>query len=392
MLKISIKRLILIVTLVFFSGFALGANFVNLITPKGIRTPAGFLEITPKDLSQLDRNDLVVINVHTPYAGEIPNTNLFINFDEMKANESVLPKDKNAKIVVYCESGNMSKDAAATLVSMGYTNIYNLRGGMKSWVKDGFQLLDLSKLPEKVLPQAGFTLPITWSDFGPKLISLGVIDKSKFESTVNLTDDQKKILEEGSSDAVKIDSQNSQFVVDILWALGLAQKSIVYEEGPMGKEYKSSVGNFSSTGGWTLAQGDAVRHLGMHSLIPLTSDQQKKVAEISKNIFRPCCGNSTWFPDCNHGMAALAAIEVMVSKGISDDEIYKNVLKLNSFWFGQTYLTTATYFERQGKDWNKIDAKEVLGEKYSGGAGAASIAQKVGTLPYGSKPSGGCGA
>jgi hypothetical protein len=47
-------------------------------------------------------------------------------------------------------------------------------------------------------------------------------------------------------------------------------------------------------------------------LIKLTPEQQKKVGEIAQNVYRPS-GNSTWFPDCNHGMAALAAIELMVA-------------------------------------------------------------------------------
>lgn len=92
-------------------------------------------------------------------------------------------------------------------------------------------------------------------------------------------------------------------------------------------------------------------------------------------------------------MAALAAIEMMVSAGVDEQTIYRKVLALNSYWFAQTYLTTATYFARQGTPWDKIDAKEVLGEKYSSGQGAAEIAKKVGPLPY--KPTssaGGCGA
>ena len=40
----------------------------------------------------------------------------------------------------------------------------------------------------------------------------------------------------------------------------------------------------------------------------------KIVEEIAGNIYRPCCGNSTAFPDCNHGMAMLGLIELMVSQ------------------------------------------------------------------------------
>ncbi|KKU23210.1 MAG: hypothetical protein UX34_C0014G0001, partial [Candidatus Woesebacteria bacterium GW2011_GWF1_46_13] len=271
-------------------------------------------------------------------------------------------------------------------------NVRHLDGGMDAWKRVGGNVLDLSKLPDEVLPKEGFVLPVSWGDMGPRLVQLGVIDLTKFEEAVVMTDEQKEILKQGGDIPITINNQNSQFVVDVLWALGLAQKSIVYDEGPLGKEYKNEQGNFASTGGWTLAQGDAVNYLNKFDLIPLTPEQQKRVGEIAKNIYRPCCGNPTWFPDCNHGMAALAAIELLVSKGLSDEEIYKEVLKLNSFWFPDNYLMAATYFARQGTPWDKIDAKEVLGDKYSSGQGAGELYQKVGPLPYGGSAGGSCGA
>ncbi len=247
------------------------------------------------------------------------------------------------------------------------------------------------KIEAKVVPQEGFSIPVSWGDVGPKLIELGVIDQEKFEQAVSLTDEQKNILTKGSTESIKINADNSQFVVDLLWALGLAQKSLVYDEGPLGTDYKAERGDFASTGGWTLAKGDPLKYLNKYDLIPLTAAQQGRVAEIAKNIYRPCCGNSTWFPDCNHGMAMLAAIELMVSKDMSDDDIYKNALKLNSFWFSNSYLSVAVYFDRQGIPWEKIDAKKVLGNEYSSASGNSDISNKVGPLP-GQSFGGSCGA
>ena len=64
--------------------------------------------------------------------------------------------------------------------------------------------------------------------------------------------------------------------------LGLAQKSIVYDEGPLGKEYKNNQGGFASTGGWSFGKGDAVKYLNKFDLIPLTPEQHKLVGEIAK--------------------------------------------------------------------------------------------------------------
>jgi hypothetical protein len=244
---------------------------------------------------------------------------------------------------------------------------------------------------EKVVPSKGFDLPISWGDLGPKLIALGVIDQEKFIQTANLNSDEVKVLKEGTDKPININSDNSQFVVDFLWAIGLAEKSNAYIEGPMGTDYKKEAGNFSSTGGWTLAKGDAVKYLGKSNLFDLDDAQEKRVEEIAKNIYRPCCDNSTWFPDCNHGMAALAAIEMMVAKNLPDEEIYKNVLKLNSFWFSGTYLTTAEYFAGQGVSWDKVDAKKVLSAEFSSSSGASQVAKKVAPV-QGNGGGAGCGA
>ena len=350
-------------------------------------------KLSPKDLKEkLQNKNFTFINVHTPYEGEIAGTDMFLEYDGMVSSKSKLPGDKNAEIIIYCKTGRMSAEALLTLKSLGYTNIKHLSGGMDAWEVGGEKLLDLSGITGKVLPEEGFTLSLSWGDIGPRLVSLGVIDLDEFEKGINPTEEQKKILRQGGDIPLKIDGKNGQFVVDVLWALGLAQKSIVYTEGPLGKEYSGQQGNFASTGGWTLAKGDAVGYLNRFDLIALTSDQQKRVRDIAKGVFRPCCGNSTWFPDCNHGMAALAAIELLVSNGLSDDEIYKEVLKLNSFWFPDTYLTTATYFARQGVDWEDVSAKEVLGEAYSSAMGAADIYAKVGPLPFAGGSGGSCGA
>ena len=93
----------------------------------------------------LDNKDILLVNVHIPYAGEISGTDDFVTYNEIEANVSRFPADQAAKIVLYCQSGSMSAIAARTLVKAGYVNIWNLDGGMIAWERRGFQLIRVSQ-------------------------------------------------------------------------------------------------------------------------------------------------------------------------------------------------------------------------------------------------------
>lgn len=132
-------------------------------------------------------------------------------------------------------------------------------------------------------------------------------------------------------------------------------------------------------------------HYSIHTYVILTKEQQEMVDRVSRGIYRPCCGNSTHFPDCNHGMAMLGLLELMAANNISEEEMYDVALKVNSYWFPQTYVELATYFEEQGTKWADVDAKLVLGKEYSSGQGYAQTRQKIQSLPTPPSGGGGCG-
>jgi rhodanese-related sulfurtransferase len=100
-----------------------------------------YQNITATELHTMLKNkDFILINVHIPFAGNLANTDLSIPYDQIEQNLSKLPADKNTKIVLYCRSGHMSSIAAEKLLSLGYTNIWNLKGGMVQWEADGFEI------------------------------------------------------------------------------------------------------------------------------------------------------------------------------------------------------------------------------------------------------------
>lgn len=123
-------------------AFLLAACQPKTAAPETVSVAGGsYKNITAQELNTMLKNkDFVFINTHIPFAGNIAGTDLSIPYDQIGQNLSQLPADKNAKIVLYCRSGRMSAIAAESLVKLGYTNIWNLQGGMDGWVQAGYTL------------------------------------------------------------------------------------------------------------------------------------------------------------------------------------------------------------------------------------------------------------
>ncbi len=197
-IKLTNLKKFAIFSAMILAGFILGINkdkladkTMSLLSITSYRVFASETINATELKEELGNKDFTFINVHTPYEGEIEQTDLFIEYDYIMANKDKLPKDKNTPIVLYCRSGNMSAQALSTLKDMGYVNVSHLKGGLKAWQRTGSELLDLSPLRSKVIPEDRISLPVSWNDVGPRLLELGVIDLNKFEKTMELTDEQK---------------------------------------------------------------------------------------------------------------------------------------------------------------------------------------------------------
>ena len=115
------------------SNLGAASTFELEIRPAGLLTPSQLAEI-------LSQKDFFFVNTHVPYEGEIDPTDALIPFDQIEQEIGQFPADKGAKIVVYCRSGRMSAIAADSLARLGYTNVWDLGGGMVAWEEAGFTI------------------------------------------------------------------------------------------------------------------------------------------------------------------------------------------------------------------------------------------------------------
>jgi rhodanese-related sulfurtransferase len=108
-----------------------------------VRGADGYYTMDVNELeAALKAKDFVFVNVHIPFEGDVAGTDLSIPYDEITQEQYLtqLPADKDAKVVLYCRSGRMSAIAAKDVAALGYTNIWDVKGGMVAWEAAGLPL------------------------------------------------------------------------------------------------------------------------------------------------------------------------------------------------------------------------------------------------------------
>ena len=136
------KRYLLVISLLFGVLLVACQPGETSVEDKQVQVQGGvYTEISVSELqSMLKDKNFVLVNVHIPYEGDIPKTDISIPYDQIAKNLNHLPADKDTEIVLYCRSDRMSTIASETLVDLGYTNVYKLDGGMVAWENAGLDL------------------------------------------------------------------------------------------------------------------------------------------------------------------------------------------------------------------------------------------------------------
>lgn len=234
----------------------------------------------------------------------------------------------------------------------------------------GNKLMD--EVIAQVLPEKGFQSKIALSDSVVRLAQNGVIDRDKFlaiyQDRGGLPDELKNVLDNSSSKPILLTRENANYYVNLMWPLGLANYMSSNKESPVNGK---SLFNFASTGGWNLGKEEnGGAYFNKFKIVELTPAEEALVTKIAQNTYRPCCNNSTFFQDCNHGSALLGLLQLGVSQGLTEDELYREALAFNSFWFPQNYIQTALYFKAaKDIDWDEVDPKVIMGKDFSAASG-----------------------
>ena len=143
MVKNRFMRCILALSLVFSLALSFGCASKKPMTTQEMEAEARkhIKEISVADAkAEFDSGKAIFLDVrepeeykkgHIPKAKHLPRGKL--EYDIAK----IIP-DKSARIVAYCKVGGRGCFATDTLCCLGYTNIVNMAGGWKAWVKAGY--------------------------------------------------------------------------------------------------------------------------------------------------------------------------------------------------------------------------------------------------------------
>lgn len=239
-------------------------------------------------------------------------------------------------------------------------------------------------LLEQVNPPKGYVLQARYGNIGPQLVSSGAIDYDKFVELYDgsgqpLRPEQIEVLSQENNAPIVITRENAAFLLNLFWAFGLVNENpILTEEGMMMGQGTDAVVNFASTGGWTLGSLTIDEIYAGAQFVHLSDDQQRLLESVSSQVFRPCCNNPAFFPDCNHGMAMLGMFELMISQGATEDELFEAAKYVNAFWFLPHNFELAMFLDvKENVKFSQADPQVVVGRNLSSASGFQKVHQWV---------------
>lgn len=219
---------------------------------------------------------------------------------------------------------------------------------------------------ERVIPRSGMQTRTRLGDSPLKLVEHGIIDPDRFLALYHneLPPEQRLLLFWPSHRPINLMRENSNIYVNLLWPLGRANRLKANESSPVNNE---TLPMLAATAGWTLGQAEnGAACFNGYRILDLSERQEQLAASVAQRTYRPCCDNSTFLQDCNHGSALFGILQLGAAQGLGGAELFQEALTFNSFWFPSHYVQIALYLELIEKTgWADADPARIMGAEYS---------------------------
>lgn len=225
---------------------------------------------------------------------------------------------------------------------------------------------------DAVIPSRGYRTNVAFGDSIMRLVRAGAIDPEKFTALYaargGLPDWVRQLFETSSSEPIVISAATAPYLLNLLWPLGLATKAQFNAHSPLnGRDLPT----FASTGGWPLGRArTGVPYFNNVKTLALSEEQEAHVLAVARSTFRPCCNNSAFFQDCNHGSAMLGVLELGAAQGLSEAALFRLAKTVNGYWYPAQYIEMALLFAAvEGTSWKDVDPATAVSAKFASASG-----------------------
>jgi len=103
--------------------------------------------VSPQEAVSLINDGAVVLDVRAPAQFEKGHVLDARNVPagDLETKTAAIERFKESAVVVYCDNGMSSQKAADTLRGLGFTRVFNLRGGLAAWKQENLPVMKGSK-------------------------------------------------------------------------------------------------------------------------------------------------------------------------------------------------------------------------------------------------------
>ena len=121
------------------------ALFASLLLLAGCSSSSNAMDLSVSEFSsKVTEAGIITLDVRTPgefNEGHIDGAQL-IDFQSGNFESEIETLDKSKTYAVYCRSGSRSGQAVKIMSDAGFTNLYNLNGGVIDWSSAGLPLVN----------------------------------------------------------------------------------------------------------------------------------------------------------------------------------------------------------------------------------------------------------
>ena len=121
------------------------ARFASVLLLAGCSSSSSAVDLSVSEFSsKVTESGIITLDVRTPgefNEGHIDGA-LLIDFQSGNFENEIASLDKSKTYAVYCRSGSRSGEAVKVMSDAGFTNLYNLNGGVIDWANAGLPLVN----------------------------------------------------------------------------------------------------------------------------------------------------------------------------------------------------------------------------------------------------------